>query len=77
MTANQKTEKHLNEAYSSCYCEEEAVEAFEYLTVRGRYGGSTTEANIRHHFRNHMLGTLVRKYDRTAFECTKSDLNFK
>lgn len=76
-TANQKTEKHLNETYASCYGEEEAVEAFEYITVRGRCGGSTTENNIRHHYRNHMLGTLLRRYDRTAFECIKSDKNFK
>lgn len=77
LNANQKTEKHLNESYASCYGEEESYNAFEYMTVKGRDGGSTSEKNIRHHYHNQMLGTLLRKYDRIAFECVKSDLNFK
>lgn len=75
-TANQKTEKHLNEMYASCYSEEEAVEAFAYLTNAKRTGGRTTEKNIRNCYTNHTLGTLLRRYDSIAFECAKSDNNF-
>lgn len=77
MTANQKTEKYLNEFYSNNYSEEKAVDLLQYIAVKGRSGGNTTIKNIRNAYNNYTLGTLVRKYDKIAFECIKSDLNLR
>lgn len=63
-------EQHLNELYSSCYSEEEAVEHFIYLTSKNRgASGRTTESHIRHCHRNYMLGSLLRRLDPIAFNC--------
>ncbi len=60
-------EKRLNEMYFSCYNEEQAVEAFIYMTTKGRIGGSTTVNHIRKAYRERKLGTLLRRLDPIAF----------
>lgn len=75
LTANQKTEEHINAIYSNCYSAEKAYDVLKYLTVKGRTGGHTTKKTIFNYYANHMLGVLIRKYDRMAFECIKSNLN--
>jgi hypothetical protein len=74
-TANQKTEKYLNEFYAATYSEEECVDHLIYLTNKNR-GLRTTEKTIRRYHQNHMIGTLIRKYDSVQFECIKSDKNY-
>lgn len=59
-------EKHLNELYADCFSESEAIDNFIYLTNKSR-SKHTTEKNILNSFINHELGTLLRKYDPTAF----------
>lgn len=75
MGINKKVEKHLNELYADCYSEEQTVDLLLYLTNKNRRGGHTTEKTIRHYHNNHMIGTLIKKYDTVAFECAKSNLN--
>jgi hypothetical protein len=60
-------EKRLNELYFDCYSEEQAVEAFIYLTNKDRIGGKTTVNNIRNAYRRRELGTLLRRLDPIAF----------
>lgn len=67
-TLKQK-EKRLNEQLSDIYSQEQAVDQFIYLTVKGRQGGRTTEARIRAAHANRELGTLLRRYDPIAFNC--------
>lgn len=67
MTKAASKEKRLNEMYFDCYSEEQAVEAFIYLTTKGRIGGSTTVNNIRNAYRRRELGTLLRRLDPIAF----------
>lgn len=64
-------EKHLNDLFADIYSEEEAVNNFIYLANKNRSGGHTTEKNIRNCYTNHTLGTLLRKYDFTAFQCSE------
>lgn len=59
--------KHLNELYTDMFTEEQAVENFIYLTVKGRAGGRTTVNHIRNCHRNRSLGNLLKKYDPIAF----------
>lgn len=61
-----KHEYHLNQLYADIYSEEQAVEHFIYLTSNQRKL-KTTEANIRKHYVNHELGSLLRKFDPIAF----------
>lgn len=63
-------EAHLNALYNDCYSEEQAVDNFIYLTTKGRQGGSTTENNIRNAYRRRELGTLLKRLDPVAFNCT-------
>jgi hypothetical protein len=62
-----KKEKKLNDLYSSCYSEDEAVNQLIYLTNKSRNGGSTTESNIRKQHRAGKLGSLLKRLDPTAF----------
>jgi hypothetical protein len=77
MGSNKKTEEYLNQFYADAYSEEQTVDLLLYLTNKNRAGGHTTEKTIRHYHNNHMIGTLIKKYDSVAFECAKSDLNLK
>ena len=63
-TAQQK-EKRLNELYSDIFSEGQAEDHFIYLTNKSR-GKHTTLSNIRKHFVNHELGTLLRTFDPIA-----------
>jgi hypothetical protein len=74
-TANQKTEKYLNEFYAAMYSEEECVDHLIYLTNKNR-GLRTTERIIRKYFRNQKIGRLIRVNDPVQFECIKSDKNY-
>lgn len=67
MKKKKSKEQKMNEIYSSCYSEDEAVETLIYLTSKNRSGGHTTEANIRKQYRKGRLGTLLKKYDPIAF----------
>ena len=75
-TANQKTENYLNEFYATRYSKKKIVDHLAYFTDKNR-GEHTNEKTIRHHHDNHTIGTLIRKYDPVAFECTKSDLKLR
>ena len=65
-------ERHLNAIYADAFSEEQAVDQFIYLTSKQRKK-RTTEANIRQQFRNHQLGTLLRKFDPIAFNTSIND----
>lgn len=68
-TENHKQKEHrLNGQFSDSFTEEQAVERFIYLTNKDR-GRPTTIANIRRHYKNYALATLLRKHDPTAFFC--------
>ena len=69
-TTQKAKEKHLNALYADIYSEQEAMDNFIYLTNKNRSGGHTTEKNIRTCFYNHTLGSLLRKYDPIAFNCS-------
>jgi hypothetical protein len=61
-------EKYLNELYADSFSEEEAVNAFIYLTNKDRgQGNVTTEKNIRSCYENHTLGSLLKRLDRIAY----------
>lgn len=64
-------ERHLNALYFDIFSEEQAVDNFIYLTAKNRTGGSTTEAHLRKCYRNRELGTLLRRLDSIAFECSE------
>jgi hypothetical protein len=49
---------HLNALYTDIYSEEQAVDAFIYLTVRGRMGGHISERKIRNAHQRRELGNL-------------------
>lgn len=61
-------EKFLNQMYADCYSEEQIVNALEYMTNKSRTTGTTTIKNIRSSHQNHIIGSLLRKYDPLAFE---------
>lgn len=69
---NAQLEKKLNELYADAYSESQAIEQFIYLTNKSR-GKHTTEKTIRNAYNNHELGTLLRKYDPTAFYSSRTD----
>jgi hypothetical protein len=62
-------ESEINDLLSDCYSEDQAVEEFYYLTVKGR-GKHTTEKAIRIAHRNRKLGTLLKKHDSILFYTT-------
>lgn len=59
--------KQLNELITDSYSEEQAIDAFIYLTVKGRVNGSTTVNNIRKCYRNRELGQLLKRLDPDYF----------
>ena len=63
-------EERLNQLYADIYSEEEAVDNFIYLTHSSR-SVRTTEGNIRRKFNDHELGSLLRKLDPIAFNCSE------
>jgi len=65
-------EKYLNELYADMYSEEQAQDEFAYLTNRSR-GKYTTRNAISVAHANHELGSLLRKFDPIAFECSFND----
>jgi hypothetical protein len=67
MNAKQK-EKHLNELYTDCFSENQAIDNFIYLTSKNR-SQRTTEAHIKKCYQNRELGSLLRRLDPTAFNC--------
>ena len=62
-------EAHLNALYFDCFSEEQAVDNFIYLTNKER-GKKTTESNIRKAYRRRELGSLLRRLDPIAFNCS-------
>lgn len=68
MTKKEK-EQALNEFFTDCFSEEQAVDHFIYLTSKHR-SPRTTEAYIRKCHTDHTLGSLLRRLDPSAFECT-------
>jgi len=71
MTKAAAKERRLNEIYFDSYSEEQAVEAFIYLTNKDRIGKHTTVNNIRNAYRRRELGTLLRRLDPIAFNVEK------
>jgi 5,10-methenyltetrahydromethanopterin hydrogenase len=62
-------EQNLNLLLTECYSEEEAVDQFIYLTNKAR-GKHTTEQSIRNALRNASLGSLLKRLDPIAFNCS-------
>jgi hypothetical protein len=67
MKSTKEREKELNKFYSECYSEEAAVNDLIYLTNKNRGGKVTTVNNIRKHYRNATLGTLLKRLDSIRF----------
>lgn len=63
-------EEKLNQFYSDSYTEDEAVEQLIYLTNKKRAGKTTTISNIRKQYKNRKLGTLLKRLDPIAFNCS-------
>lgn len=64
-----RKEKHLNALYFDCLSEEQAVKQFIYLTNKSRTR-RTTEAYIRKCYQNRELGSLLKRLDSIAYECS-------
>lgn len=45
----------------------QAADQLIYLTNKNRYGGTTTESNIRKQYHAGKLGSLLKRLDPTAF----------
>ena len=69
METPKQKEKRLNENYADYLSEESAVDQFIYLTNKNRKK-RTTEKHIRHCHNNHTLGSLLRRLDPIAFNCS-------
>lgn len=64
----------LNKVYSECFSEDEAVDAFIYLTNKNRgkgRGNITTEKHIRDCYNRKTLGALLKRLDLIAYECAE------
>lgn len=61
-----KKERRLNDQLSDIYTADEAIEKFLYLTnpKRGEY---ITERELREHYENRELGTLLKRLDPIAY----------
>lgn len=65
-------EEYLNQLYSDIYSESAAEDNFIYLTNKNR-GKVTNVKAITDAHANHMLGSLLRKFDPIAFNTGYSD----
>jgi len=65
-------EIRLNELYADSFSEEEAVDAFIYLTNKERgKGNTTTVKHIRSCHCNHQLGSLLKRLDPITYNLSE------
>ncbi len=65
-------EDYLNQLYSDCYNEDEAIENFCYMR-----NGKIWESLIRKHVKDCELGALLRKYDPICFNTLFNELHYR
>jgi hypothetical protein len=65
-------ETHLNALYADMYSESQAEDEFAYLTNKSR-GKATNLKAINSACINHILGSLLRKFDPIAFNAGYND----
>jgi hypothetical protein len=61
-----KKEKRLNDELSDIYTVDEAIDKFLYLTSPNR-GEYISERELREHYENRELGTLLKRLDPIAY----------
>lgn len=65
-------EDYLNALYSDIFSTSQAEDEFIYLTNKNR-GNATNVKSIADAHANHLLGSLLRKYDPIAFNAGYND----
>ena len=60
-------EQYLNDTYAEDFVLENAIEALSYLTVQKRQGKYLSAPALQRAYSERTLGTMVKRYDPTAF----------